>query len=125
MPRPWSRALAAIFAIDTGDRKHGKAAKIDITAVNEKIAALLGSAPDQILINDVVVNPLSHRAYISVSRGRGPGATPVLLRVDGSGKLEEFSLDTVKYSKVSLPNAPNAAEKDRQGQSKRMEAISG
>ena len=40
----------------------------EVSDVNVKIAALLGTAPDQILINDVAVNPLSHRAYISALR---------------------------------------------------------
>src|SRR5689334_4127700 len=62
---------AAIVAIDTGDTKPASG-KIEISGINQKIAAMLGSAPDQILVNDVVVNPLSKKAYISVSRGRGP-----------------------------------------------------
>src|SRR5262245_32849880 len=75
----------AIFAIDTGDTKSAASAgKIEIKGINQKIAALLGTTADQILINDVVVNPLSKKAYISVSRGRGPDATPVVLRADAA-----------------------------------------
>src|ERR1044071_9750124 len=48
-----------IFAIDTDDRTKPTAqVKVDVCGVNEKIAALLGTAADQILINDVVVNPI-------------------------------------------------------------------
>ena len=53
----------------------------------------LGTAADQILINDVDVNPLSKAVYIAVSRGRGPDAIPVILRTDGSGKITEFLRD--------------------------------
>src|SRR5262245_61685694 len=71
---------AAIYAIDTNDRKSARSAPpIEIKGINEKIAALLGATPDQILVKDVVVNPLSKNAYISVSRGRGPDAIPVIL----------------------------------------------
>ena len=102
---------ASIVAIDTGDRTPArKAGKIDIKGLNQKIAAMLGAAPDQILISDVVVNPISKTAYISVSRGRGPDAVPVILRADGAGKITEVSLDNVKHSMVSLPDAPQAKE---------------
>ncbi len=99
----------SIVAVDTGDRTAARSGgKIEVKGINQKIAAMLGTAPDQILVNDVVVNPISKKAYISVSRGRGPDATPVILRVDASGKISEVSLDNVKHSTVSLPDAPPA-----------------
>ncbi len=42
------------------------------------------------MINDVKVNPISKNVYLSVSRGRGPGATPVIVSVDASGKMTEL-----------------------------------
>jgi len=99
----------SIFAIATDDTKAGPSlARIEIKGINEKIAGLLGVAADQILINDVKVHPLSHQAYIAVSRGRGSAAIPVILRLDASGKMTEFSLDNVKYAAVSLPDAPES-----------------
>jgi hypothetical protein len=99
----------SIVAVDTGDSKAARSGgKIEVKGINQKIAAMLGTAPDQILVNDVVVNPISKKAYISVSRGRGPDAMPVILRVDASGKISEVSLDNVKHSMVSLPDAPPA-----------------
>jgi hypothetical protein len=113
---------AAVVALDTEDRTPGKSgSRIEIKAINEKIAAVLGTAPDQILINDVAVNPLSKKVYLSVSRGRGPDAAPVILRVDASGKITELALGNVKHSIVSLPDAPEG--KDSRGQSRRMETI--
>lgn len=115
---------AAIYAFDTGERNAKPSAQpVDIGGINHKIAALVGTAPDQILINDVKVNPKTNRIYVSASRGRGPDALPVILRTSASGKLEEFSLDNVAHSSVSLPNAPAADAKDRRGQSQRLEAI--
>lgn len=115
---------AAVFAIDTQDRTPGSSpALVNVKGINEKVAAMLGTAADQILINDLAVNPISKKAYLSVSRGRGPDTIPVILRVDPSGKIEEFSLDNVKHAKVSLPNAPDAQAKDRRGRSLRLEAI--
>jgi hypothetical protein len=101
---------AAVFAIATGDTKAGSAAALKADGINQKVAALLGTAADQIQIADLAVNPVSKQAYLAVSRGSGPGAVPVLVRVKGDGKLETVSLDKVKFSKAELPDAPADAE---------------
>ncbi len=101
---------ASIFALDTKDTAKSSAAKVEVKAINEKIAALLGSAADQIIINDVAVNPASKNVYISVSRGRGPDALPVILKVEGSGKISELRLDNINHSAIALPNAPASKE---------------
>src|SRR3984957_12742945 len=47
---------ASIFAIDTEDTKPAaSAAQVDIQGINDKIAALVGTSADQILVNDVKV----------------------------------------------------------------------
>src|SRR5580692_4229547 len=89
---------SAIIAIDTRDSKAAKsAAQIDIKGVDEKVAALLGTSKDQILINDIKTNPISKNIYLSVSRGKGPDAMAVILRLDGAGKMTEVSLDNVDH----------------------------
>jgi hypothetical protein len=106
-------ASASIFALDTADavKCTGPGCKsVEVKGVNEKIAALLGTAADQIIINDVAVNPISKNVYMSISRGRGPDAIPVILKVDGSGKIAELRLDNIKHSSIRLPNAPEAKE---------------
>ncbi len=98
---------AAVVAVATGDTDAAKNAKtLKVEGINQKIAGLLGTAADQILINDMVVNPISRNAYIAVSRGRGPEAVPVLVRVKPGGELEAVSLDKVKFSRGELPDAP-------------------
>lgn len=117
-------AKALVAAIQTGDTVMNKSPKsFELKAINEKIAAMLGTTPDQILIQDVVVNPVSKNVYMSVSRGRGPDAAAVILRTDASGKLSELNLSNVKHATVSLPDAPAADAKDRRGQSLRVETI--
>jgi hypothetical protein len=102
-------AAAAVVAIDTRDNKAVQsAAPIDIKGINEKVAALLGTSKDQILINDIKVNPISKNVYLSVSRGKGPDAVAVLLRLDGAGKMTEVSLDNVDHASASIPNPPAA-----------------
>ncbi len=99
----------AVVAVDTHDTKAAvRAASIDIKGINEKAAALLGTTPDQILINDVKVNPISKNVYLSISRGKGPDAIPVILRVDAAGKLAEFSLENVQFASAALSDAPES-----------------
>jgi len=100
---------ANIVALETHDAKPAETApKIDIQGINQKVAAMLGTTAGEILINDVKVNPISKNVYLSVSRGRGPEAMPVLLKVDASGQISEVSLERAQYSVIAVPNAPNA-----------------
>lgn len=98
---------AAIFAIATGDTKPGPGNKpLKVEGINQKIAALLGTSAEQILIDDMAVNPISHRPYLAVSRGRGPEAVPVLIRVSAEGQPEVVALDKIRFAKGELPDAP-------------------
>lgn len=114
---------ACIFAIDTQDRgPSDSAGPLNVEKIDEKVAALLGTTPQEIMINDLAVNPASGKAYLSVSRGRGPTAAPVVLRVDRAGKLSQLPMKDVKFAKASLPDAPDPAAQQR-GQSLRAQAI--
>jgi hypothetical protein len=113
---------ASVYAIDTADTKPiAGAAEVD--NINAKIAALLGTTPDQILINDVAVNPMSKRAYLTVSRGRGPTSPSVIVRTAAGGKVEVVSLDNVKFAKAALPNPPAADAAGRNGRPLRLDSI--
>ncbi len=115
-------AGAAVFAIATEDTSgNSEDAKVNVPAIDEKIAAALGTAAGDILINDLAVNPASGKVYFSVSRGKGPGAAPAIVRVDAAGKISEVPLKDVKFSKAALPNAPAAGGEGRNNQ--RAEAI--
>lgn len=102
---------STIFAVATGEKAAAAAKRPNIEKIDEKIAALLGTTPKGILINDLAVNPETGSTYLSVSRGTGPDAAPVLIRIDGEGKLEEFKLDDVKFSQAQIPNAPSEDRK--------------
>src|SRR5262245_33412810 len=86
---------ATLFALDTGDRKAQTPSAIDIENVHKRVAALLGTRQEDILLNDLAVSPISHKAYISVSRGRGawPNSLPVILRLEPSGSITILQLD--------------------------------
>jgi len=105
----------SVVAVDTGDHTAAKgAAKIDVQGVDVKIAAQVGVAPDQIMINDVKVNPVSKNAWLSASRGRGADAAPLLVRVDSTGAVTVLSLDNARHASVGLTDAPKANPGARQ-----------
>jgi hypothetical protein len=105
----------AVAALDTSDRTPSRGtAKVDVQGVDEKLAALVGVMPSEILINDVAVNPISKNIYVSASRGRGPDAMPLVARVDASGKLTLLALDNIRHETVSLVDAPDSNPSARQ-----------
>jgi hypothetical protein len=115
---------ASLFAIATDDKPAGSPAQpLNVEKIDEKIAALLGTSMGEISINDLAVNPETGSTFLTVGRGRGPDAKPVILRVDSAGKLSEFPLDDVLYSKVALPDAPE--DKQRQNVTTDMQFTGG
>ncbi len=115
-----SAAITAVATGDTGPAVSARALKVE--GINQKIAGLLGTAADQVQINDLTVNPASRNAYLAVSRGRGADAIPVLIRVNADGVPEAVSLDKVKFSRAELPHPPADQEAGRRG-NPRMESI--
>jgi hypothetical protein len=100
---------ATIYALELGAAPAGVAqGTADIPGIEQKIAALLGTAPTEIAIADLAVEQKTRNSYLAVMRGVGAAARPALLRVDGAGRIEVVSLDAVKFSSVTLPNAPAA-----------------
>lgn len=114
---------ASIFAIATDDTTPAQdTGAFKVEAVNEKVAAALGIQAQQILINDLAVNPISRNAYLSVSRGQGPDAIPVLVQVSRAGNVKVMPLENVRFAKAMLPNAPENTAQGRTG-NPRMESI--
>ncbi len=117
---------ATVTAIATGDTKKAAAAKpLKVEGIDVKIAGLVGASADQLIIDDLAVNPISRNAYLAVSRGRGADAIPVLVRVGSDGTPSLVDLATVKFAVALLPDAPEDKEsgQGRRRRNPRMEAI--
>ena len=100
---------ATIYALELGDKANGGSPGTQgVDAIDQKIAALLGTDAKEIIVTDMVVHPRTKNAYVSVMRGQGTAGKPALLRVDGAGKIEVVSFENLKHSKVTLPNPPAA-----------------
>jgi hypothetical protein len=100
---------AAIFALDLGTLANGGAPGAKgLDALDEKLAAMLGTGAREISVTDLAVHPQTRNAYVSVMRGQGAGAAPVLFRIDGAAAITNIPLQSLKFQKVELPNAPDA-----------------
>jgi len=105
----------SVAAIDTNDHTApGGGASINVDGLDAKIAAMVGVPADQIVVNDMKVNPISKNVYLSVSRGKGPDAQALIVKVDTSGAVSNVSLDNVKFAQVSLVDAPASNPSARQ-----------
>jgi hypothetical protein len=101
---------ATIFAIGTGDQATGdRKAALNIEKINEKIAELLGSTPQEITLGDLKVNPNTGNVFVSVARKAGGG---VILRIDKAGKISEQPLKDVPCAKFTLSN-PSKTDRGR------------
>jgi hypothetical protein len=56
----------------------------------------------------MAVHPVSGAAYLSVMRGYGAGAIPLLVRAAPDGSLTEVSLGDVPFAKTAVEDAPAA-----------------
>ncbi|MBC8742707.1 hypothetical protein F6X40_40205 [Paraburkholderia sp. UCT31] len=77
-----------------------------VPGVDQKLAALFGTTPSQIVINDMVVHQPSKQIFLSVERGRGTDAIPAIVKVN-HGKLELLELDGMAHTQVKIPNEPD------------------
>ncbi len=106
----------AVIAVDTGDRTPAEAPDtFGIKDLEAKIAAVLGTTAEDVMIHDMAVNPVSRSTYFSVSRARRQwndrwslpndlADADVLLRVTVEEKFELVSLDDVPHRRITLPN---------------------
>ncbi len=97
---------AAVYAIDVGAPTSGSGPLETVEDLDEKIASLLGTTVRDVAVQDMAVHQPSGTVYLSIMRGRGDGAAPVLVRVSRGGEIAEVRLDDVGYSKLDIPDAP-------------------
>ena len=99
---------AAIFALELAAETGAAAGAQGLDALDEKLAAMLGTGAREVTITDLAVHPQTRNAYVSVMRGQGAGAAPTLFRVDGTGTIDLVSMQSLGYQVVEIPNAPAA-----------------
>jgi len=109
---------ASIFALDLGAQASGGAAgTANVAGLDQKLAAMLGTAAGEIQITDLAVHPKTHNSFVSVMRGQGAAAKPALFRVDGAGKIDLVAAESLKGTSVTLPNPASGAANGRNNRS--------
>jgi len=100
-------AAATIFAIDVGGGEDATTVDaLDVDDIDTKLAAFLGCSVDDVIIRDLAVHPRTHDVYLSVTRGRGNAAVPVIVRVDHrDATLSQVALENVPFSSIAIDDA--------------------
>ncbi|HEY4268383.1 MAG TPA: hypothetical protein VGM94_09355, partial [Galbitalea sp.] len=103
---------ATVYAVDTGDQTASKATgPLNLDDLDVQLASFLGSKPEDILIRDLTVNPVSQNIYLSVQRGMGDSAAQLIVRVDRTdASIEEVTLDNVPIAHTVIADAPAEAD---------------
>jgi hypothetical protein len=103
---------ARVFALDVADRGE-PAGHVDVEQLDSRLAAYLGCPREDVFGRDMAIHPGSQRVYLSLMRGSGDAAVPVIIRVGDDGSLAEVPLQDVPFFSVSIADAP-AEDDDRQ-----------
>ena len=77
-----------------------------VTGIDRKLAGLLGTTVDNVVINDMVVHQPSQQILLSVERGRSVGALPAIVKID-HGRVAVIDLSRVPHSSMALPDLPD------------------
>lgn len=99
---------ATIYAINVGDSdRSSDTAAVEVPDIDGKIAAALGTTRDQIRITSMAVHPSSKVIYLAATRGRGDGATALVVRVHHDGTIDELSLDAIRHASTIVGDPPS------------------
>jgi hypothetical protein len=98
-----------VVTVETGDTKESTWAKKDIANIDQVLAGKLGLTSKDIEIRRIAVNPASRKLYVAVRSLKGNQYA--ILTIDGDGKVDEFSLENVKYNKYPLEVGKQAVTK--------------
>ena len=98
----------AVHALDfSTEGRSTESFEINIYHIDAQIAAVLGAAQGHIQINDLAVHPISGEVFLSVTRGHGMDAYPVLIKVGASNDIHVIDLSTIKITSQILNNLPD------------------
>jgi hypothetical protein len=98
-----------VVTIESGDNKETTWDKTAIENIDDLLAGKLGLTIKDIEITRIAVNPASKKLYVAVRSLKSNQS--VILTVDGAGKVEEFSLEKVKYERYPLAVKEKAVTK--------------
>ena len=104
-------AGAAIFALDLGPadpaaRSHA----FDIENLDTRLASRLGCSREDVSIRDMAVRQSTGEVYLSVMRGRGSDAIPVLVTIGADGLVTDVPLEGIPFARSTIDDAPEPGD---------------
>ena len=98
---------AAVWALDVAppEKREGEPMGM-LEDLDGKLAALLGTSPRDVYVRDMIVHEASGTVYLSLTRGEGDAAIPLLFQVASDGAISEISLASIAHQKLDIANAP-------------------
>ncbi|MEM6927203.1 MAG: hypothetical protein AAF602_09755 [Myxococcota bacterium] len=77
--------------------------------IDVELASILGIEPSEVLINDLTLHEPTKQLVLSVHRGTGPDAEPLLFKVD-RGSLERLDLTVADHASIDVGTVSSDAE---------------
>jgi hypothetical protein len=106
---------SAVYAVDLGETKVGKAAPIPkIEDLGATLAARMGTTAEGIAVQDMAVSPISGMVYVSVAKRDGGNRAPAdasnyaLFAIDRKGDVTPVDLGNALHGKATLGTAADA-----------------
>ena len=97
----------SIYAFEIGKGQPPPATKpLGLNNIDARIAEVLGVNSNNIIINGMVVHPITQDIYLSVSRSVDGGTLPAIVKVTPAGQLTNLDLKSLKSSEYKLANYP-------------------
>lgn len=101
----------AIHAIDlSAETRTKETFEINVYNVDAQVAAVLGTFPGNVQINDMAVHPKSGEVYLSVTRGHSLNTMPALIRIDAESELHALALASTSITTQMLSNVPDISK---------------
>ena len=99
-----------VIAVDLGENTGaGFTSSLGVEKLDTKLADMFGAEKKDIRVQDLVVNKNTAQVFFSVSVETGNEKEYILMTLDNSGRLREYSLEDIKYSEIELKDAPSAS----------------
>ncbi len=93
--------MGSVLAVQTGDAGPVRPLKQKVTNVAGLVAAAFGSTAENIVINDLAVNPQSGLIYLSAARK--PDNAAAIVTIDADGKATMLNFASRPWVRVTLP----------------------
>jgi hypothetical protein len=95
----------AVVSYEIPDKK-GKALPVQVPDLGAQLSKLLACTPDEVMVLDLAVHPVSFAVYLSASKKGTPESR--LFQVGADKKLKEVALGDLKKASVALPEGTQA-----------------